>query len=78
LALKDWDWPVAFNEVQKRTGMTRKEMLGTLNCGVGLAVLCSAKDRTAMEKTIRDHGFQFYDLGVVEKNATPLFYPGER
>lgn len=78
LALNDWEWPAAFNEVQKRTGMTRKEMLGTLNCGVGLAVVCSAQDRSAMEKTIADHGFKFYDLGAIAKNSTPLFYPGER
>lgn len=77
LRLKDWDWPAPFVEVQKRTGMTRKQMLGTLNCGVGLAVVCSAPDQKIMSKTIQDHGFQIYDLGKIEKNSTPLFYPGD-
>ena len=78
IRLKDWAWPAPFLEVQKRTGMTKKQMLGTLNCGVGLTVVGLPKDRKAFEETIQKHGFKYYDLGVVEKNSTPLFYPGEK
>jgi phosphoribosylformylglycinamidine cyclo-ligase len=77
LRLQDWTWPEPFNEVQRRTGMSRKEMLGTLNCGIGLTVVCADQDRADCEKIISQHGFQFYDLGKIEKDPKPLYYPGE-
>ncbi len=77
LSLQEWVWPEPFNEVQRRTGMTRKQMLGTLNCGIGLAVICAPEDVAAVESLVREHKFICYDLGVLQKGSTPLFYPGE-
>jgi phosphoribosylformylglycinamidine cyclo-ligase len=77
LRLLDWDWPAPFKEVQKRTGLSTQEMLGTLNCGVGLTVICAPQNRTACEEIISQHGFRFYDLGKIQKDSKPLYYPGE-
>lgn len=77
LRLLDWEWPQAFLEVQKRTGMSRRKMLETLNCGIGLVVIAPEASRSALEKIINQHGFKSYSLGFIEKNKIPLFYPGE-
>lgn len=77
LRLKAWDWPAPFREVQKRTGMSDKEMLGTLNCGVGHVVIMPPEKKAAALATIARHGFKSMDLGVIEKSSTLLTYPGE-
>lgn len=42
--LATWTFPEPFLEVQKRTGLGRIEMLKTLNCGFGFAVIVSPND----------------------------------
>lgn len=77
LRLKSWQWPAPFVEVQKRTKMSDKLMLQTLNCGVGMAVLAPAHLRADIEQQILDMNFKVIDLGVLEAGDVPLIYPGE-
>jgi len=77
LRMKSWEWPNTFKEVQKRTGMSDKQMLGTLNCGIGLVVMAPAAKRAEVEATIEKHKFKTYFLGAMEKGSQPLYYPGE-
>jgi phosphoribosylformylglycinamidine cyclo-ligase len=77
LRMKSWEWPAIFREVQKRTGMSDKEMLGTLNCGIGLVAILPAAQAAAARAVIERMKFKTYDLGVIEKNSQPLYYPGE-
>lgn len=42
--LNSWNLPDSFLEVQKRTGLSRIEMLKTLNCGFGFAVIVSPEE----------------------------------
>jgi phosphoribosylformylglycinamidine cyclo-ligase len=69
LPLIDWAWPEHFGIVQDRTGMSREEMLKTLNCGVGLALVVAPDNVTATEDSIRAHGFSVVPLGTIEKAA---------
>ena len=69
--LVDWAWPEAFIEVQERAKLTREEMLQTLNCGVGLALVCSAKDLTQVEAVIKEFGYGSYQLGRVDQSSKP-------
>lgn len=69
LKLVDWSWPAPFVEVQDRTGMSRIEMLKTLNCGVGLALIVDPANVNATEKICREMGYQVYHLGHLEKKA---------
>ena len=66
-----------FQEVQKRTGMTDKQMLGTLNCGVGLVVVAPAENANDVKATIQKHHFKTYELGSIAKDSQSLYYPGE-
>jgi phosphoribosylformylglycinamidine cyclo-ligase len=67
LPLIDWSWPEPFGIVQDRTGMSREEMLKTLNCGVGLALMVAPENAAQVEKRIRSHGYNVYPLGTIQK-----------
>lgn len=67
LPLLDWAWPEPFIEVQDRSGMSREEMLKTLNCGIGLALIVKPERVSEVERVVAQHGFSSYPLGTIEK-----------
>lgn len=71
LPLVDWSWPEHFGIVQDRTGMSREEMLKTLNCGIGLVLIVSPTEVTTVEAEIRARGYSAYHLGSVERGKDP-------
>lgn len=71
LPLLDWAWPDAFLEVQDRSGLSRIEMLKTLNCGVGMAFFVAAEHVGHVEGTIRSQGFTPISLGTIAKSDNP-------
>ncbi len=78
LKLRRWQWPEAFVEVHKRTGMSEIEMLQTLNCGVGLCVFTSPVNSQRVHELIAAHGYTAIDLGEVlpaseSSEASPTF-----
>lgn len=70
LPLLDWAWPEPFCVVQDRTGMSRIEMLKTLNCGVGLALVVAPEKAVEVEAKVRAHGFDVMPLGKLESAAS--------
>ncbi len=68
--LIDWAWPQPFIEVQDRSHLSREEMLKTLNCGVGLAIVCAPSEIASVEAAIVKHGFRAIPLGRVDKSGT--------
>ncbi len=64
--MKTWVLPEAFQEVQKRTGLSNKKMLKTLNCGVGLAVILPAAETAQARSVIESEGFATFDLGEIQ------------
>ena len=69
LPLQDWAWPESFVEVQDRTQMSREEMLKTLNCGVGMALVVTPENRAAVWSTIERHEFRANMLGELRTMA---------
>jgi phosphoribosylformylglycinamidine cyclo-ligase len=69
LPLVDWAWPEPFVVVQDRTGMSRIEMLKTLNCGIGMALVVAPDQVTAVETEIARFGYKSYSLGRIEASA---------
>lgn len=67
IKLRHWDFPKEFAEVQKRTGLSRTEMLKTLNCGVGFAVVVESKVAQEASRLISELGFKNFLLGEVIK-----------
>lgn len=64
--LKMWELPEPFKEVQRRSGLTTLQMLGTLNCGLGFVLVTEPSKQDAVLATVRRHGFKTWVLGSVE------------
>lgn len=62
---KDWPWPEHFQEVQKRTGMSRDEMLTSLNCGIGFCFVVEPKFEKDLYEIVKPWGYEVYDIGGV-------------
>lgn len=63
--LRSWDFPEIFLEVQKRTGLSRVEMLKTLNCGIGMVLIVGAKDKEALLKFLKEEGESAFVVGEI-------------
>lgn len=69
LRLIDWAWPEAFLEVQDRARLSREEMLKTLNCGVGMALVVEGRSVNDVEAAISRAGFRAIPLGRVQSSG---------
>lgn len=67
---KNWDWPEPFVEVQRRTGMSDAEMLRTLNCGIGFALILPESQVSVVKEIARAHGYSSFDLGRMVNRGT--------
>lgn len=65
--IKAWELPSLFKEVQSRSGLSTEEMLKTLNCGVGMALVLPANQVALAEQVISKEGFKSFRLGEVVK-----------
>lgn len=63
--IKKWEMPVAFREVQKRTGVNNMEMLKTFNCGIGLVLVVSSSAFKQIQQIVKAKGFSSLDMGYV-------------
>ncbi len=70
--LKNWDWPSEFTEVQKRSGMSKTEMLKTLNCGIGLVLIVDPGLAPEVEDVCSQMGHKTYRIGTVDSASDQL------
>jgi phosphoribosylformylglycinamidine cyclo-ligase len=77
--LKDWEFPENFKEVQKRTGMSKKELARTLNCGIGFVVFVDPAKSNKVLESAAQFKYKTYDLGQVvdEKVPDQIIWPKE-
>lgn len=68
--LSFWDIPSAFVEVKRRAKMSWRSLLQTLNCGIGLVLVVSPKDRDLYLKIISDFGFEGSVISKVKINES--------
>lgn len=67
--INSWPVPSPFLEVKKRSGMKWIDLLGALNCGVGMVWVVRPEAMTELSSIITAHGFKAFDLGEVEKHS---------
>ncbi len=86
-ALRHWSWPEIFREVQRRSAradgemLSDREMLQTLNCGIGLAVVVAPEVEDGIRADIERAGFACYGIGEVvngQGEPTVLYAEGPR
>ncbi len=63
--IEPWEIPDGFKEVQKRTGMEWSSMFTTLNCGVGLTVVCDPAKAHNLVKVAQASGHKAWVLGDI-------------
>jgi phosphoribosylformylglycinamidine cyclo-ligase len=71
LRVADWTWPEAFVDVQRRSGLSREEMLKTLNCGVGMVLILDPRHRARAVQIAEAAGVRVFDVGEVENQDGP-------
>ncbi len=65
--MQAWSLPDAFKEVQARANMSDSEMLTTLNCGVGLAVIVSPGFQAEVIQKAKNFGFEAFVIGSIQE-----------
>lgn len=77
LELKAWELPELFQEVKKRTKLSLTQMLKTLNCGIGLALIVGEQNKIKVLEIIKKYGYQSFDIGILKTKKTPesIIYP---
>lgn len=63
--LVPWKIPQAFLEVKRRGDMQWQDLLMTLNCGVGLAIVCEPGVVNLIKSEAQQFGFAAFPLGTV-------------
>lgn len=67
--LNEWEFPEAFKEVQKRSKMSKKEMLHTLNCGLGFVLIVPQKSVVEIQKIAERLKHSSWLLGYVQTGS---------
>ena len=62
-----WQMPKLFTWLQQQGGVADTEMHRVFNCGVGMVVVVSAQDATAISKALAAQGETVYNLGVIQE-----------
>lgn len=75
LFLKDWNWPELFTETMNRAQISKKEMLKTFNCGVGLTFIVSQDKVADLKVKIEEFGFNSFDLGEIKESQEKIVFP---
>ena len=75
LNLKLWEWPEIFNETMSRAQISKKEMLKTFNCGVGLVFIIDKSSVEPLKTLVEQAGHQSYDLGEVVSSGEKINFP---
>ncbi|NUM58778.1 MAG: phosphoribosylformylglycinamidine cyclo-ligase [Bdellovibrionaceae bacterium] len=63
--ISPWEFPSLFQEVQRRTALTTKEMMNTLNCGVGMVVVLPNSEAHELIRFLEIKGEKAFKLGAV-------------
>jgi phosphoribosylformylglycinamidine cyclo-ligase len=62
--------PKLFTWLQQQGGVADTEMHRVFNCGVGMVVVVSAQDASAISKALVAQGETVYSLGVIQQCQT--------
>lgn len=76
--INSWNWPELFKEVQRRTQISDKEMLKTLNCGIGMVLVVSKENSKDLFSFLQEQGETPILLGsVLERTEVDNLQKGE-
>ncbi len=62
---KEWNLPPSFQWIQRQAGLADHEILSTLNCGVGMLVLCPTKEKDGLLAHFKSMDLRAWNVGTV-------------
>ena len=61
-----WDLPTVFQWLKNTGGLSDHDLAITLNCGIGMAVVCAPDQAENIATTLRDQGETVFTMGTIE------------
>jgi phosphoribosylformylglycinamidine cyclo-ligase len=61
----NWTKPAVFDWLREAGGLTAHDMALTLNCGIGMAVICDSNDAETLSKLLVEEGETVFHIGKV-------------
>ncbi len=65
-----WTLPPVFQWLAEKGRLNAHDMSLTLNCGIGMVVICDEKDSQEIIKELSNHGEKVMKIGYIEQNKT--------
>lgn len=62
-----WELPAIFRWLSEIGGVGNDDMARTLNCGIGMVVVCAPEHADALTSTLKAQGETVYTIGAIEK-----------
>ncbi len=67
-----WQKPEVMTLIQERSGLSREEMYGTFNMGIGFMIVVSAEVAKDAQNTLNESGFEAFVIGSVNEEGNIL------
>ena len=68
-----WKLPSIFRWISEIGGVDHDDMARTLNCGIGMVVICSPEDVEYLTRILSEQGENVHTIGIIEKRS--VSYP---
>ena len=69
LDAKTWPLPPLFKWLGEQGNLNIHDMATTLNCGIGMVVICADQDRDTLTTLLEEQGETVYQIGTVIKQG---------
>lgn len=67
--VSQWELPEIFRWLMKEGDIEPHDLARTLNCGIGMVVICDAKDANAIEESLTKSGETVYRIGHITEQT---------
>ena len=61
-----WQLPAVFGWLTQQGGIEHDDLARTLNCGIGMVVVCDETESGRIEKSLKDSGEEVFRIGVIK------------
>ncbi len=69
IGAKEWNLPEAFAWIQDQAGLETRELLSTVNGGVGMIVICPTKEKAGLLGQWKASGLKAWEIGTVQNSS---------
>ena len=76
--LNSWPKPPVFNWLQSQGSIKMREMIRTFNCGIGMVIITSEEEKSAIVHGVKSTGQVALQIGTIDniKGTEPVIFLG--